>query len=458
MINVEAGLLSKIIETGNLEYLSDMGLDISHFTGSWRNVYRFMQNYAVENGCVPPMHMVKRYFPKSEFLSKRELKRTTLNTWLKELYRKNKFNRIVDGIEKVQEFLQGMSEEDAEKELYKILSDIGDISIGRSEFVSSRDMQQIKNKYKEIEKLKGMVGVPTGLKGLDKLLGGLENGQFITIFGRYGVGKTWLMLLLLYHVWMQGFEVLVATKEMTEKQLMMRFTSFYSRLPYWKIRAGMLDKEERKLYFKCLNKIKSRKNNIIIFKVTGGLPQIRSMIEKHRADVIGIDGFYLMAKSHDWKDVAEVSKGIKDLALATNKPIIGTTQANRGTNKKSGPEADDLSFADAIGGDADVILGLHQSEEMRNDREMDIKVLKQREGNKGTTKVSWDFNNVNFEEIYTTNEQGSTSVSEKGEDDTTFKKKLVGMKEKKSSKPKKSGKIVGIKEATQRSKERKKVS
>ena len=172
------------------------------------------------------------------------------------------------------------------------------------------------------------------------------------------------------------------------------------------------------------------------------------MVEKHKPDVIGIDGFYLIAKSHDWKDVAQISAGIKDLALATDKPIIGTTQANRGTNKKSGPADDDLSFADAIGGDADVILGIHQTEEMRNDKEMDIKVLKQREGAKATTRVSWDFNKVNFDEIYTSNEQGETTIEDKGEDDTLYKKKLVGANtlKKSSTKLKKSGKVVSIKE------------
>ena len=57
-------------------------------------------------------------------------------------------------------------------------------------------------------------------------------------------------------------------------------------------------------------------------------------------------------------------------------------------------------YTQAIGQDSDSVLALFRDEIMLNDREMGIKVLKQREGVLGKVIINWNFDTMNFKSIY----------------------------------------------------------
>jgi len=56
---------------------------------------------------------------------------------------------------------------------------------------------------------------------------------------------------------------------------------------------------------------------------------------------------------------------------------------------------------------SDNVLSLYRDEVMLNDREMGIKVLKQREGTLGKVIVNWDFDTMNFSDIYSEENSGN---------------------------------------------------
>lgn len=55
---------------------------------------------------------------------------------------------------------------------------------------------------------------------------------------------------------------------------------------------------------------------------------------------------------------------------------------------------------------SDVVLALFQDQQMREDKEMKIKVLKQREGKLGYVMMEWDLERMRFKPIYSSNESG----------------------------------------------------
>jgi replicative DNA helicase len=415
MTNVECGLISKVISTGNIEIVIEEGITSKQFTGQWRNVFRFVQNYFYENGKVPSKEMVKRYFPTTKFASKKELKRTTTMTWVKELYRKNKHNRMTEGVETIIEKLENLDEEGAEEEFTRTLKAISEMIVGKKDFSLTKNIKALKKDYEKVEKLGGMIGIPTGIKGLDKILCGVEAGQLITIFGKPGTGKTWLLLIILYSMWKMGFNIALGTKEMTTLQMARRLASLHTKIPYKKIRTGTMTKDEKKRYYKGLKEISASHTNFDIFYIKGGLANTRVKVEKYNPDVLAIDGMYLLAKSRDWKDVSDVSTALKELGLDANIPIIGTTQ--QGTkNKKSSKKSDDIGledvmYSDSIVQDSDVVIGLSQTQEMRNDREMDIIVVKQKEGARGSVRINWNLDEEDFQEIYALEEGENRQVN-----------------------------------------------
>lgn len=58
----------------------------------------------------------------------------------------------------------------------------------------------------------------------------------------------------------------------------------------------------------------------------------------------------------DWKQIAHISQDLKGMAQYLEVPVVGTTQANRSGAGKPSTNVDDLSFADSLGMDADMIL------------------------------------------------------------------------------------------------------
>lgn len=404
MKNIEAGFLAKLIYTGDKKFLSEQRIKPELFTGMYRNVFNFVQEHLVEYGEIPTKEIVKRYFPTMEFPSRSKLKRTKLAWWAEELRRKATHNKIADAVEKIFETLENRDPYKAKAIMEGTLRDIAKVASITKDLDLTQASKLMREEYMRVEKTGGIVGLPTLFKSLDKCLGGLDKEQLITIIARTNQGKTWLLMIILYNIWKQGYTVCLGTKEMSAKQLATRFLSLHTGISHTRIRLGMLTPKEKVRYFTELRKLERKKNRFIIFYVEGGVTYLRTKIEEYKPDILGVDGMYLidddLGADAEWMRVANISRGLKALAQSCEIPIIGTSQANRATSKKTGPEVDNISYSDAVGQDSDIILGLNQTEEMRNDREIEVRVLKSRDSGRIRVMLTWDFVNMKFEEIY----------------------------------------------------------
>ena len=160
--------------------------------------------------------------------------------------------------------------------------------------------------------------------------------------------------------------------------------------------------------------------SIILFTATSPVG-VAAEIEKHKPDVVLIDGVYLMEDDQqardDWLRVAHITRDLKKLAKRINKPIIINTQADKKSNKKTGPSLDTVMYTQAIGQDSDDVYALYRDEVMLSDNELGLVIRKQREGGLGKVIFNWDFNTMDFGEIYAENEVDT----EEDEDDNTYK-------------------------------------
>ena len=144
---------------------------------------------------------------------------------------------------------------------------------------------------------------------------------------------------------------------------------------------------------------------------------VSAEIDKYDPDIILIDSAYLMEDDQgakdDWLRVAHITRDLKKLAKRCKKPIVINTQADKNTSKKTGPELGSIMYTQAIGQDSDNVIALFRDEIMLNDREMGLKVLKQREGTLGKLTINWDFDTMNFSDIFMeSNEESPVEESE----------------------------------------------
>lgn len=352
-MNVEHGLISKLIVTGDMKTITEEQVNVNLFSGTYRNVFKFISDYYLQYGVVPDKTVVSRYFP--DFRVIKTGKRKPLRWFINEVRRKAMHNRIADAIEKCYSYLDNRQSELALKEFERVVSEINKSVIKSQDIELTASVDELKDEFERLEKLGGIIGIPTLIKELDNCLKGLQKEQLITIIARLGVGKTWFLVLLLVNIYKQGYDVAFGTTEMSVEMIRRRVVSMLYNIPYVQLRSGKMILKDKRRYFKCLEKLRRRKNKFYIFRVNGGVSFIRAKVEQYKPDILGIDGMYLMeddqgATEEVWK-VSHITRDLHSLAGDLKIPIVGTTQANRATSKKTGPEIDNISYSDSVGQD-----------------------------------------------------------------------------------------------------------
>ena len=82
-------------------------------------------------------------------------------------------------------------------------------------------------------------------------------------------------------------------------------------------------------------------------------------------------------------------------------------------------------YSQAVGQDSDNVLALFRDEVMINDKEMGVKVLKQREGVLGKVLIQWDFHRMNFDSIYS--EDTGNSNSDDGYSNEEYEQNIMSV-------------------------------
>lgn len=228
------------------------------------------------------------------------------------------------------------------------------------------------------------------------------------------VHNTWSEVVLSCFHWSLGEVPLLFSREMSVEQMVRRIDAKNAQLPYQRFRAGQLTTVEYQRWLETVNAMKGS----IPFWVSGdndrasGVTGIASKIRRYRPKIVYIDGGYLIhdergAKSH-WERWSNVCWDLKRLAQREKIPIVLTHQFNL---KGKGTEgtAETLKYGD-VEMWFDLIIGMYQSEDLKTNKEMLFKVLRQREGVELEWVTEWDLDNMCFD-------SKATGVSDAGASD-----------------------------------------
>ena len=412
--SVERGFISKLIESKDFKLLKDQQIQSFFLTGDNRRVFQYIQESFKTTGEVPTPRVIKQKFPSYalEFhnVNGEEVVGTdeTLLYWCKELRTKAKHNRMADITEAVAEKLDNGDTEEAYSLLKKGVWKIEDEIVESSSVDITKNTEDRKQAYLERKKNKGMMGISTGIQHLDYILKGFIKETLTTVIASTGVGKTWLLVLFGAYAQLNGYKVVCFITEMSTDLMQDRFEAMlfgmmYGDFNYNNFKSGSLSRETENLYFEFLEDDLPKLEPLIVESATG-ISSVVSVIEREKPDLVLLDGAYLMEDEQgakdDWLRVTHITRDLKKTAKNWHIPIVINSQADQNTSKKTGPSLGDIKYSQAIGMDSDNVLALFRDEIMINDREMGLKVLKQREGVLGKVIINWDFDKMNFKGIY----------------------------------------------------------
>ena len=318
--------------------------------------------------------------------------------------------------------------DEAETRLFSIVED----NFKRdSKELDSLVKQAIEDLAKQRNEEEALRGVPSGLKDLDRIIGGWQNSSLIILAARPGMGKTSMVLSVARNAAVDmNKTVALFSLEMSSIQLVHRLFSIETGINSDKISKGKIADYEWDI---LMQKAGGLMNTNLIIDDTPALSvfelraKCRRLKQQHNIQMIIIDYLQLMRGGSDVKDrsgnreqeISQISRSLKALARELDIPVIALSQLNRSVETRGGtkkPLLSDLRESGSIEQDADMVLfiyrpeyyGLDQFEDQTSSHGLaEIIVAKNRHGSLDSAKVRFIAQYTKFADI-----EDSFSMSE----------------------------------------------
>jgi replicative DNA helicase len=222
-----------------------------------------------------------------------------------------------------------------------------------------------------------IMGVPTGLTDLDRLLGGLQKSDLLIVAGRPGMGKTGFMLSVMKNA-AQKYKKHVAmfSLEMSNEQLVQRLIAQETGIDTQRLRTGKLTEEEWPLFTHAIEVLAD--THIYLDDTPAITPmQLRTKCRRlhmeYELDLIIVD--YLQLMSGDLRtdnrvqEVSYISRNLKVLARELNVPVLAAAQLSRAVEQRADkrPVLSDLRESGSLEQDADVVMFIHRPDALEKD-------------------------------------------------------------------------------------------
>ena len=298
----------------------------------------------------------------------------------------------------------------------------------------------------------GLSGLPTGLRDLDKKLGGLQKSDLIVLAGRPSMGKSALAANIASHVAEaavrsresevpDGGAVGFFSLEMSAEQVATRILSERAKIPSEDIRRGKISNEE---FNRLAQAGKELESLPLYIDHTGAIP-ITTLAARARRlkrecpnlSLIVVDYLQLATaytrRTSDGRvqEIAEITQGLKALAKQLFIPVLALSQLSRQVESREDkrPQLSDLRESGSIEQDADVVMFIYREEyyleqaqpsegtsqhaKWRENMERahglaELLISKQRHGSTGVVRLQFQANVTRFSDLATSNQVPET--------------------------------------------------
>jgi replicative DNA helicase len=283
------------------------------------------------------------------------------------------------------------------------------IIFGVSEKRVSRELVPIRQVldefYDRIEYLSAhqgeMIGIPTGLADLDKLLGGFQRSDLVIIAGRPGMGKTSLALsIALQAARKWDKRVGIFSLEMSNEQVVQRLVSAETGIDSQRLRLGVIHEDEWPVFIQATSLLSDTQIFIDDTPAISAMEmrtKARRIHAEYGLDLLIVDYLQLMRgdfrSENRVQEISFISRSLKGLAREVNIPMVALSQLSRAVESRHDkrPMLSDLRESGSIEQDADVVMFVYRDELYDPDTEFpniaEIRVSKHRSGPTGTFSV-----------------------------------------------------------------------
>lgn len=328
--------------------------------------------------------------------------------------------------------------ESAEARLFS-LAESGDSKGG---FVTLRDsvMVAIENAETAFKADGQCTGVTTGLRDMDKKLGGLQPSDLLILAGRPSMGKTALAVNFAFNAALayansggeEGGRTAFFSLEMSSDQLAGRILAEQSGVSGDLIRRGQIKQDD----FRSFVEASQRMSQVPLYiddtpalSIGAVRTRARRLKRQHGLDFLVVDYLQLLrgngsrqSSENRVLEVSEITRGLKAIAKELEIPVMALSQLSRQVENREDkrPMLSDLRESGSIEQDADVVMFVYREEyylsrtepEPGTEKHMEWQekmerahsvseciVAKQRHGPIGTVRMHFDPNYTRFSDL-----------------------------------------------------------
>jgi len=259
--------------------------------------------------------------------------------------------------------------------------------------------------FDRIEKLydekKGVTGLATGFKDLDRLCSGLQNSDLVVIAARPSMGKTTLALNMTQQIAVnEKRPTAFFSMEMSKEQLAQRLLCAEAQIDAQNMRRGFLSQDEWQKLTRAVGPL-SESPLYIDDTASLSVMEVRTKARRLKAEkgleAVFVDYLQLMrgysrAESRQ-QELSEISRALKALAKELNVPVVALSQLSRAVEKRPDrrPILSDLMESGGIEANADLVMFIYRESYYNRDSDKgnvaEINIAKQRNGPTGLVEL-----------------------------------------------------------------------
>ena len=405
MASTEHLLISKVVQTGSVQEVTNAGLRPYHFDSKFAEVYSWILDYWREYSATPTPRVVKQQFGDLTLLNAEAEPFARL---IDEVYEAYKRKYLILSVAAATPELNKNNTDEA----MRLLSE--GLQKASLEVAHLRDVDIIQNWENRIERYKEMRdtpnflrGIPTGFNGLDRITAGFRPQQLVTFVGEAKKGKSLMTLIMANAAHAHGITPMYISFEMSIEEQEARYDAIVAGVSHNKIIRGDLTLGELE---RIENAIKVRKNMhpFIMTEDSSSLTTVSAIagkVQQYRPGLIIVDGVYLMDDENGEpkgspQALTNITRSLKRLAQRFDVPLIGTTQVlawKLGNKKSRAITSDSIGYTSSFAQDSDLILGVESDPDI--DNQALIRVVLARTAPKGEIRIKWDWDNMDFTEV-----------------------------------------------------------
>lgn len=251
------------------------------------------------------------------------------------------------------------------------------------------------DRYDALSRGERRSGVASGFADLDRILHGLQAGKLLCIGARPSIGKSSMVRSIAIHV-AKTAPVLLLSQEMPQDEVADCVVSELGGIDNERLKTGELDTDD----WSRLTIAADEASRMQLHVDEQGALTLGDIRAKARGikglGLLIVDYLQLCSSTLQGKttndEIAQITKGLKALALEMRIPVLMLSQLNRKVEERGDrePQLGDLRDSGAIEQDIDVALFLWSVEETAASRVIGFKIAKHRGGPKGKFAMRFD--------------------------------------------------------------------